>query len=779
MNLPAYAIRTILVLVFLAAAGARFSSTSGSLYPYFRGESAMNYGDALNVSGGGEKANLDRPTNKANWPEGYRPSHIRPVGVEYFAGMVFKVTSWLSDTDTRKIAKRLLVFGFSLCVLTLYSLTRRLWRSQTAGLMAAAFVAFYPPLIEATNGREIGHTPFALVLVTFHLLALQRLARGSARSGATGLAVTTFLLVAAWELAPYYLAVCVVVATLFYPLDPGQRRIVATVHLAAFLIAAFILPHANATRLAFSWPAAMLAACTAQTFVAARFPGVRRGGAFVLVISVALTLVFLPVRAGAEAAGLPAMKYVLYRLRFLFARPVAPSLLPESIRHLWTADHAQPSAHDLIVYFLPFLFLVPAAIVTAQRWLRAKTGSVERLTVAASAAALGCLAYSVDRSAIAMASVAAFPFLGLAGRSLEHKAGWNGVLLAAGSLMVALQLLWPTGRANPALQLSKLLRVVHRDTAKIMWVSLENTEVELVRFVASRTSTRDPFLGRPDLTAVLLTFSGRTSVLLAGGRTEEFARKHVDMTGLFYGGENSLYRRCREMGIEYVLYSIDFLLDTTKYSPLYSAGLTAVPDDCAAVSMHFSPEDLVHFHLVYENDFYRLFRVTDKPEPIFVTDHPPVYQFEILQRHGDTYEMFQNRIHWLMLAYTDATRAAAAGRFAEAMRGLTWCLGQAPRFTEARIAAGTTLLGMGQPEQARKVLMPVMQYAPDNPSALYHLSYALAQLGETERALGLLEILDSVTNDTDLLDRAILLRTFIEQGVPLTPGATGLGADSP
>ena len=51
------------------------------------------------------------------------------------------------------------------------------------------------------------------------------------------------------------------------------------------------------------------------------------------------------------------------------------------------------------------------------------------------------------------------------------------------------------------------------------------------------------------------------------------------MTGLFYGDEDVLFRRCREERIRYVLYSVDYLLDTTRYSPLYLAGMTSVPDN--------------------------------------------------------------------------------------------------------------------------------------------------------------------------------------------------------
>ncbi len=97
MKLPAFALRILLLLIFLAAAGVRFSSTSESRYPYFKGESAATYNDALSASRG----ELFNPPHKSNWPAGYRPAAVRPVGVEYLTGQVMRISSWLSDTDTR------------------------------------------------------------------------------------------------------------------------------------------------------------------------------------------------------------------------------------------------------------------------------------------------------------------------------------------------------------------------------------------------------------------------------------------------------------------------------------------------------------------------------------------------------------------------------------------------------------------------------------------------------------------------------------------------------
>lgn len=322
------------------------------------------------------------------------------------------------------------------------------------------------------------------------------------------------------------------------------------------------------------------------------------------------------------------------------------------------------------------------------------------------------------------------------------------------------------GRIDPGLMAAQLFGVAHRDKTDLMWVSLENTDVSLVRFVATRTRTPDPILGRPGPTTLLQAFSGRTSVLLAAGKSRSLAGKHVDVTRLMYGDEENLYQYCRENEIRYVLYSIDYLLDTTRYSPAYLAGYPAVPDSCVTVTMHFSPEQLGRFNLVFENDFYRLFRVTGKPEPIFATDHPPVYQKEIFDLNTDTYDSFRDRIGQIIYGYSEAIQFAATGQYDLSLNRLMWCLQQAPHFTRARVAAGSVFLQMDQPQQAHDVLKTVIQYAPDNPDALYLTVDALSRLGKDAEALAFLEILYTVTQDQELLDRARLLEALIKRGNP-------------
>jgi hypothetical protein len=422
----------------------------------------------------------------------------------------------------------------------------------------------------------------------------------------------------------------------------------------------------------------------------------------------------------------------------------------------------------MLSMFLPLAFFVAAAAVGARDHLWRQRRAV---LVAAATAALGAVAYVIDRAALVPAVVMMTPLVGLSGRGISGAMGTRAPLVAIGAFLVIAPMAFPLGAANPVFQIAKSGGFAHQDPQRFLWASIENTDRELVGFVAQRASVRDPFLGSPEVTALLLAFSGRTSVPLGGAVQRTQAVRNVALVRAFYDDEAGLYQTCRENGVRYVLYSIDLLLDTTRYSPAYLAGVPAISRESAAFRMHFAPETLEHFTLVFENAHYRLYRVTDEPEAIFLTDHPPVYQIDAFERVGGDAEAFRQRTLELLLTYRDALRSRARGNTEGALRKLSWCLQEAPGFTLARIAVGSTLIRAGRLEEAREVLLSVIGYAPDNALALYHTAYVLAALEETDRAQEYLALFFATATDPDLIEKARLLKTFVDQGIPVTPGS--------
>jgi tetratricopeptide (TPR) repeat protein len=259
-------------------------------------------------------------------------------------------------------------------------------------------------------------------------------------------------------------------------------------------------------------------------------------------------------------------------------------------------------------------------------------------------------------------------------------------------------------------------------------------------------------------------------VQLPGTTSRAGALRHVDLTRAWYRDEAWLYEVCRRDQIDYVVYSIDVMLDGGPYSPSNLAAVSALDPSSIAARMHFDPESLRHFTLMYENDHYRLFRVTASPQPVFLTDHPLFYQPDLFARDGSDLEHFRSHVVWLMGTYANALNARARGDAEAARRMLDMCVRQAPKFTRARLALADALMDLGLYEAARDQIAAVIQYAPDNPTALYSAAFVQVQLNDPDGARPFLALLAQI-GDAATLEKARALQYYIENKIPLKPGA--------
>jgi tetratricopeptide (TPR) repeat protein len=231
----------------------------------------------------------------------------------------------------------------------------------------------------------------------------------------------------------------------------------------------------------------------------------------------------------------------------------------------------------------------------------------------------------------------------------------------------------------------------------------------------------------------------------------------------FYDHEDELYAICDENDIRYVLYTIDLALDTSNYSPRFGAGLRHVHEKSVAYKMHFEPETLTHFNLIYENDNYRLFRVTESMEPVFLTDHPPVYAKNTFQRYGGNTRQFYEAVIDALLAYQLALEAQAQGNDPEAVRRFRYCLGITPGYTVAWLGVGDSLFRMGDIEAANAAYGRALESSPDHPLALYNKALTMVRLGKPAEAQGLLDVLISSSRDRAMVEQARELKAAIER----------------
>jgi tetratricopeptide (TPR) repeat protein len=243
----------------------------------------------------------------------------------------------------------------------------------------------------------------------------------------------------------------------------------------------------------------------------------------------------------------------------------------------------------------------------------------------------------------------------------------------------------------------------------------------------------------------------------------------VESAAAFYGDENKLAEKCGAFAATHVLYSIDVLLDDSPYSPRYLADFHGPLEESLAYRMHFAPETLKHFQLVYENDNYRLFRLTVAPEPVFLSDHPPVYQKEILRVDGNDLGAFYARVVDILTTFHTGVESQAKGDEEAAIRRFRYCLEQAPFFTRAWLGTGDSLLRLGRSEEAFAAYNRVLSYAPDDTHALYYGALSLAYTGKKDEALRLIELLFTATGDKEIRTQALELESALKSGRRIEP----------
>jgi hypothetical protein len=473
-----------------------------------------------------------------------------------------------------------------------------------------------------------------------------------------------------------------------------------------------------------------------------------------------LWVVLIPVRAGATEQ-LPAFSYLAMRVRYLFARPEMPGALSGWMRHVWSLDHAPLAPHIAIALVVPLGLLAAAAFLHGELRTRRAFRASAVVFVVATMSAL------IDRSVLAVATMALIVFCAGAVHSLHRSMRLRMPLVVAALAIVLGAMVFRDSRLDLPYQVSRVAGVAHRDPHAFVWLSFENTDRELVRFVVSRTSVRETILAPDDVSALLMAFTGRKTAALPGAVSRAASERHVALTQAMYESEEELFDLCRAARIDYVVYSIDVVMDTGRYSPRYLAAAGTVSPASIGYRMHFEPESLRRFTLVYENDHYRVFDVTATPEPIFATDHPLFYSTDLLVKADRDIDAFRKLAIDVMLTYSDARLALARGDAAGAVPRLEWCLLQAPRYSAARIALADALVDLNRLPEARRVIGKLIEYAPDHTEALYYAAFFSAQAGDSAEAKNYLSLLFSIERDPAALERARTLQTAIEQGIPL------------
>ena len=131
----------------------------------------------------------------------------------------------------------------------------------------------------------------------------------------------------------------------------------------------------------------------------------------------------------------------------------------------------------------------------------------------------------------------------------------------------------------------------------------------LVKQIRYHTEPEASLAVSPALGGTLVADTGRAVLL----RTDMLVDGNRDALRAFdnalFSPEEALAAYCQQHGARYLVLDVGTLTEVGPGHPRYDSNHPIIPTDVAAYRMHFEPEKLTRFQLVYSGPLYRLYRM--------------------------------------------------------------------------------------------------------------------------------------------------------------------------
>ncbi|MEO0127388.1 MAG: hypothetical protein ABIL44_06535 [candidate division WOR-3 bacterium] len=191
----------------------------------------------------------------------------------------------------------------------------------------------------------------------------------------------------------------------------------------------------------------------------------------------------------------------------------------------------------------------------------------------------------------------------------------------------------------------KLLRKIFGDETKTEIYNWRLNNIEVVRFIKYKTTDDAIFLSSFGVGPLIFTYAHRAIVLQPKFEVKNCQKRVREFFESIYSAENDFYNFCKKYKVNYFLYDIKILLDKSGDGGRWIAGKIKIKPNSVAFLMHFFPEELKHFELIYQNNFYRLYRVIGENESkTFINfAYQPVYDLKAFGQQTKEIEFFDDR----------------------------------------------------------------------------------------------------------------------------------------
>lgn len=644
-----------------------------------------------------------RHDDRVQHPEGVAVLKEYPFGMQLFYGALHRRLAPSTQPHVFLLHAVSIYSGLSL--LMVFLMARKLcgacgWALLAAGLYATITWSFVR-LARGSFLYEDFALPFLLGAIALLLPGRGERRAPVAQGVAAGLAAGCAA--AFWHVSQYPLALTAALLSLWAALRSergGEWRFCAAVT-GGFALAAVAFPVLRAKVFTLSLPMAVFI----HWAVWARVRGPAKARWRLAVWGATLLALVVLLRALNPTSGdySHVFEYVTARLRYPLGPPEDPTRISFAARMYWEGSFLGARAGEVFAGLRFALLLIPLAVAASM----AKGAGSPQLRIT-SALALAMLVAGLGmRRFLGQAAplVAVATVAGLAaGRARlvdVQQAGrrWLPFLLPA------------IGVGALACNIATLPRC-----APVPRRPPPGVYESLVMWLKAHTDPDDAFFARMPSAAVIQTHTDRPSLSDPHFESRRAREKYEALLTAAFGDEEALWRRLRESGAKLFIYDVTLAFVSGPGSALYKAGQAGpLPADCAVARCQFAPESLRCMDLAWQNGFFRVYRLRERPASAGEDDrrraiasiadngYQPIFDARNFTRSGG--------------AYVDIGRAA---------RGV----GHSVDLT----AGGARMLMKGERERARALLLRAVYACPNNLDAHCRLVSMAREDGDVARA---------------------------------------------
>ncbi|MBS13976.1 MAG: hypothetical protein CME19_20570 [Gemmatimonadetes bacterium] len=732
--LPLIALAVIYVAIGHTKAILTFAS------PYYRAddetnlhftENAIQYRLAKLVGTGDGIPEVD---TRLQHPEGVRVAEELTVTLERVSGTLYRFLQISGyDTPFHTYSVYFIAFWSSLAVIPLYLIGSRLYGGPIGGLIVVAFYVVMPPAwmrsITSFSREDFALTFLFTGLSCFGLSIGRQLERWMPWVAGVALSIAAV----SWHISGFVLAILFTYSIAVSLLDADGRQalidslwpVVATLFVAG--LASDLLRNkwfVLSTTMLIGYGILL------SHVISERYRLSLAGRVAILIGFPMLAHLGLSAAVGENyRAYSHAFDVIEAKLRFGLVKPVDPTLMSHDARGMWSSSFMTPSLGNVWAMLSTLLLVSIGAAFLSARDLRARVlPRTDVFILYCFVAFLG--GYILfDRLQVFFVFFAAL----ITGRWLIVAGDYRRIAIPALCALIGYE--------------------IYNDTRLYITVHRTPGLDRLVGWVREHTKPDDVILAAFQVSPSILAYTDRPIVLHPKFESHVIREKNQSFQEGLFGPEKSFYERAKSWKADYYVYQASTGLDTSLESVRYNAGYTQVPHDAVLFSFHFAPDQLEHFHLIYQDSYYRVYAVGDQPADLPDLAYQPAFDLRLFSESGGMPSDEQiTRVRGQLGNPQMRARLAPAlvkdGRYAEGAVEFARLAAKRPQDAGLQLAAANAYERAGQSRRAlRHYLltlranpgMPMVRFETENGMVFRDGARLLLELGRADAGLRWLE----------------------------------------